>query len=110
MSETGTGTAYIEARGQGTFVIGGELTFETIAAVLAEGRSLFAAHEHIAVDMSEVGEADSAAVALLLEWLSWAYAAGREIEYRNIPQQILAIAEISGAAALLGGGHSSPRT
>jgi len=107
MSGTDTSTAHMEDLGAGAFAIRGDLTFETIAAVLAASQSLFAAHQHIEIDMSEVAQADSAAVALLLEWLSWARGFDRQIQYQNIPQQILAIAQISGIAELLGGGRPS---
>jgi phospholipid transport system transporter-binding protein len=97
----------MEDLGAGAFAIRGDLTFETIAAVLAASQSLFAAHQRIEIDLSEVAQADSAAVALLLEWLSWARGFDRQIQYQNIPPQILAIAQISGVAELLGGERSS---
>jgi len=55
--------------------------------------------------MADVREADSAGLALLLEWLSWARSVDRVLAYENVPPQILAIAQISEATELLGGGE-----
>lgn len=97
----------LEDLGGGRFALNADLTFETVTSILDESKRLFAAHEHIDVDMSEVQQADSAGLALLLEWLSWAQNAGRRIEYRNIPAPIAAIARISEVEALLSGDSRS---
>ncbi len=82
-----------------------ELTFKSATDILAQSQRLFADCEHISVDMSDVQEADSAGLALLLEWVSWARHLDREIVYENIPQQILAIAQISEVTDLLNAGR-----
>ncbi len=92
----------LEDLGDGRFALNADLTFETVTSMLVESRRLFADHEHIDVDLSGVRQADSAGLALLLEWLSWAQSAGRRIDYRNIPAQIAAVARISEVEALLG--------
>ena len=97
----------LEDLGDGRFALNADLTFETVTAMLAESKRLFADHEHVDVDMSGVRQADSAGLALLLEWLSWAQGAGRRIEYRNIPAAIVAVARISEVEALLRGGSAS---
>lgn len=56
----------------------------------------------ITVDLSGVDGADSAAVALLIEWLRRTRARGRRLYLRNIPEQIGKIADISGVSDLLG--------
>lgn len=93
----------LEDLGDGRFALNADLTFETVTALLDRSKRLFAAHEHIDVDMSGVRQADSAGLALLLEWRSWARTAGRRIAYQNIPPQIAAVARISEVEALLSG-------
>lgn len=97
------GNNSLEDLGDGRFALNADLTFETVTSMLVESKRLFADQEHIDIDMAGVRRADSAGLALLLEWLSWAQSAGRRIEYRNIPAQIAAIARISEVDALLSG-------
>ena len=95
------GNTGLDDLGDGRFALNADLTFETVTSMLDRSTQLFAAHEHIEVDLSGVRQADSAGLALLLEWLNWAQSAGRQIEYANIPAQIAAVAQISEVEALL---------
>ena len=97
------GNSGLENLGDGRFALNADLTFETVTSMLDESERMFAANEHISVDMSGVRRADSAGLALLIEWLSRAQSAGRRIEYANIPAQITAVARISEVEALLSG-------
>lgn len=86
----------IEADGAGLRV-SGALTFATVTALLRESRGLIGAGAGpLAVDLSGVTHADSAGLALLMEWLRLARDAGRELEYRAITEQMLAIASAGG--------------
>ncbi len=90
--------------GGGRFAVRSELTFTSATDILEQSKRLFADCERISVDMSDVQDADSAGLALLIEWVSWARRFNREIVYENIPQQILAIAQISEVTDLLNAG------
>ncbi|HEB99345.1 MAG TPA: STAS domain-containing protein, partial [Thiotrichales bacterium] len=50
---------------------------------------------------SGVGRADSAGLALLVEWMREARRQGREIRFLGMPAQMSAIAEVSGLSELL---------
>ncbi len=91
----------LEDLGGGRFAVRSDLTFESATAILTQSKRLFADCERISVDMSDVREADSAGLALLLEWVSWARHVDRKITFENIPQQILAIAQISEVTGLI---------
>ena len=91
--------------GEGRFQLHGALTFETAAAALEQSRQSFAAYDRLTVDLANVEEADSAGLALLLEWVNWARYYVREIRFENIPEQILAIARISEVSELLSAGE-----
>ena len=93
--------------GGGRFAVRSELTFKSATDILEQSKRLFAEYERISVDMSDVQDADSAGLALLIEWVSWARRFDREIVYENIPQQILAIAQISEVTDLLNAGQST---
>lgn len=84
-----------QPQGDGRFRIEGELSFRTAGDALARSRKLFRDYAVIQLDLSGVRRADSAGLALLLEWVNWARHNAREIEFHHIPAQLMAIAEIS---------------
>ena len=84
-----------EALGGGRFAIRGAFGFKTVTAILERSRQLFDEVAVIKVDFSGVSDADSAGLALLLEWVSWARSARREMRFFDIPSQIQAVARIS---------------
>ncbi|MEL7310435.1 MAG: STAS domain-containing protein [Pseudomonadota bacterium] len=90
---------------EGSFTIEGELTFDTVGSLLDFGTKQFEPHSHIVVDLSGVEEADSAGLALLIEWVTWANHSVREMVYENVPERLLNIAAISEVEGLLGAGE-----
>ncbi len=54
------------------------------------------------IDLSAVERADSSALALLLEWRSWADAAKRELRIINVPRSLCVMASLSQIETLLG--------
>jgi phospholipid transport system transporter-binding protein len=84
-----------QPQGDGRFRIEGELGFATAGAALARSRRLFRDHAVIDLDLSGVRRADSAGLALLLEWVNWARNNAREIQFHHIPAQLMSIAQIS---------------
>ncbi len=79
--------------GDGRFVLTGDLSFETAESLLRKSEDMFERHTRIEVDLSGVEKADSAGLALLLEWITWANHTVREIRYVDMPDRILAIAK-----------------
>jgi phospholipid transport system transporter-binding protein len=84
-----------EALGGGRFALRGAFGFTTVTAILERSHVLFDDVAVIKVDFSGVSAADSAGLALLLEWVSWAKSARREMRFFEIPSQIRAVAQIS---------------
>ncbi len=90
------GSFEFTARDAGRFALGGALDFTTATAVLSRGEKLFAGVSGpIEIDLSGVRQADSAGLAVLLEWLGRAARARQTITFRNVPEQLRAIARIS---------------
>jgi phospholipid transport system transporter-binding protein len=81
--------------GGGSFAVSGVLGFATAMEALEASRRLFEDYSRIEIDLSGVVRADSAGLALLLEWVNWARHTAREIRFLNIPAQIVSMAEIS---------------
>lgn len=89
-------------RGDGRFEVLGELTFQTVVAALDRSKTLFAKHSVIDIDLAGVVRADSAGLALMLEWVNWARNHVRDLSFHNIPAQVISIAQISEVEDMLG--------
>jgi phospholipid transport system transporter-binding protein len=89
------GRARLEALGQGRFRVSGVLDAVTVVDVLEQSLERFKAEPQISVDLAGVAEADSAGLALLIEWLRTARQRGQPIQFLNVPAQINALARIS---------------
>ncbi len=88
--------------GDGGCRVEGELTFDTVTSVLMQSEPAFRSGEgELAIDLSGVTRADSAGLALLMEWIRRAKGAKREVRFRQIPEQMLAIARTSDMDSLL---------
>lgn len=85
----------------GRFKLSGVMTFDTVASILRQGEKLFDRHTRIEVDLSGVTETDSAGLALLLEWITWANHTVREIRFTGMPPRIDAIARTTEVDHLL---------
>jgi phospholipid transport system transporter-binding protein len=91
----------LAAAGPGRFELSGDIVFDDAARLLAEGDAAFGSLQQAEVDLARVVRADSAGLALLLEWSVEARAAGRALRYRNMPPAIASLAGISDVAELL---------
>ena len=80
----------------------GALSFHTVTALLKAGEEAIRQGRADVIDLSGVTASDSAGLALLIEWLSLAKAAGRELRYQNIPAQLTQLARLSELEPLLG--------
>lgn len=91
----------LEDLGDGRFVLTGDMTFETAERILRASQAPFEEHTRIEVDLSGIEKADSAGLALLLEWITWANHTVREIRFSEMPERVLAIARTTEVDSLL---------
>ena len=82
------------------FAPAGELTMVSAPAVLEDGRRLARAGD-VVVDFAGVTVADSAALALLLDWMRCARAAGNRLAVRGLPAAMASLAALYDIDALL---------
>ncbi len=75
--------------------VSGPLVFTTVTALLALGSDAIAHDRAALIDLGGVTATDSSGLALLIEWLSIARAAGRTLRFENIPAQMLQLARLS---------------
>jgi len=92
--------AQLRKSDDGRLLVSGELSMKTVPALLAQN-CLRDISGTIEVDLQDVQRADSAGVALLVEWQRTARQQQQDIRFQNIPSQMLAIARLSGVDELL---------
>jgi phospholipid transport system transporter-binding protein len=88
---------------QGRIVVRGELTFATARDARQAGTLVLAGSRapQLVIDCAGVGRADSAGLAVLLDWLAWARRASKPVKLENLPASLVAIARISEVDELL---------
>ncbi len=91
----------LEDLGDGHFAVKGEMTFDTAEKLLRMSEDPFEEHTQLEIDLSGVTDSDSAGLALLLEWVTWANHSVREIRFTGVPDKIRAIARTTEVEGLL---------
>ena len=91
----------LKDHGDGKFSLSGHMGFQTADRILRESETLFEQHTLLEVDLSGVTQTDSAGLALLLEWITWANHTVREIRFTGMPAKIDAIARTTEVDQLL---------
>jgi phospholipid transport system transporter-binding protein len=87
-----------EVSDPGCLALSGALTFESTPGLYRETLKLFQPPGRIdSVDLSGITAADSAGLALLLEWQALQRAASRDLEVRNAPEGLLSLARLAEA-------------
>jgi phospholipid transport system transporter-binding protein len=81
--------------------VSGSLHFTTVSALLPLGVDAIDSGKAAVIDLAGVTGSDSSGLALLIEWLSVAKAAGRALRYENIPSQLHQLARLSEVEELL---------
>ena len=80
----------------GYFVIDGDLTFATIDKQTLKSFSFLKAAKEITIDLSRVSCTDSAGLALMIEWIKYSRHNRTQLRFKNIPEQLLNLAKLSG--------------
>ena len=85
----------------GRFELIGDMSFDTASEILSVSASSFSQHQEVEVDLSRVGRADSAGLALLLEWKAQARQRATAISFVAIPDSLFAIAKTTEVSHLI---------
>ncbi len=83
------------ALGADTYQITSPLTFATVADLLDLSANWWSVAA-VRIDLNSVPKADSAGLALMVEWLEQARRAGRTLVFANIPPTLQALIRVSG--------------
>jgi phospholipid transport system transporter-binding protein len=85
----------------GRYQLEGELSFASVELALRKTAKFFVSPSRMVFDLASVSKADSAGLALLLEWLRQAGSGGVELHYVNLPPQLQAMAHVVGVEDIL---------
>lgn len=91
------------SQGEGCYLVRGELTFATASVAYASGERGLAqsASKRVTLDCSGLTAADSAGLAVLLEWIALARSRGIELRCQALPDFLLRLARISEVEAFI---------
>jgi phospholipid transport system transporter-binding protein len=104
LRESGGHSATFEVLKDERCSVVGPLDFGTVTRLLPLGSAAIAAGQATIIDLRGVADSDSSGLALLIEWVSVAKAAGRSLRYENMPRQLHQLARLSEVDGLLVGG------
>jgi len=93
--------ATITEADNGRLAITGDLSFATVPRLWNRWRSLADGRQALDIDLRAVQRSDSAGLALLIDGLRRAHQTGQSVRFFNIPEQMLAIARVSGLEEML---------
>lgn len=91
----------VDTTAGGRLVLTGPLRLETAARALAEGSAALAGRASAELDLSGITDADSAGLAVLIEWMRLARAEGRTVSFHGAPERLRSLARIGGVEPLL---------
>lgn len=95
--------AIIKRDGAFRFHVEGEMTFATVRQLLNQSEDYFSQPQDLEINLSRVTAADSAGLALLLEWKARAAQAGRQVAVEGLPEAMQSIAHLCRIEPLLNG-------
>ena len=87
--------------GDGRFELSGAMSFETADRILRESAAVLGRYEEVQIDFSGVTDADSAGLALLIEWKSWGARRNLNVRFDALPRSIEAMAKMTDVEHLL---------
>jgi phospholipid transport system transporter-binding protein len=93
----------LENAGDGDWRLTGDLVFGSVSGLLKEVGSRFSGEDTIRIDLAGVTRADSAGLALLVEWLRESERRNKTIHFLNMPEQMRSIARVCGLERILAG-------
>lgn len=94
--------AHMAMASSGVAQVTGALTLATVGALWKSSMDVLAQEESVTIDLSGITHADSAGLALLLEWRRAARLKGRSVRFTHIPAQLRAMARVSSVDEVLG--------
>ncbi|NBV74730.1 MAG: STAS domain-containing protein [Methylococcaceae bacterium] len=80
----------------GYYTLKGSLTFASIDSHAPQPFKFLRGVDSMSIDLSQLQASDSAGLALMIEWIRQSRMSRVKLSFRNIPEQLMALARISG--------------
>lgn len=80
----------------GYFTVEGNLTFASIDKHTLKSFKFLKGIDKICIDLAKVETTDSAGLALMIEWIRYSRMIRAQLSFKNVPEQLLALAKLSG--------------
>lgn len=93
--------ARLRSLGGSRYALEGVLDFQSVPDLIPPGAGMLAGSGPLDLDLVGVHEANSAGLALLLEWLDQAGRRGRSLRFYNLPQSLAHLADLANLGDLL---------
>lgn len=79
----------------GDYFVKGDLTFHTLNKKTIKSYAFLKSSDEIYINLEKVKSADSAGLALMIEWIKLSKLYNTKLTFKNIPQQLLTLANLS---------------
>lgn len=96
----------IEQQGR-KLIVHSAMTVETATALLDQSLPLLTRGQSLELDLSEVSDADSSAISVMLEWLRVANSRQVQLKYSGLPPSLLSLASLYGVLEMIPQGANS---
>lgn len=90
-----------EAIRDDSIILSGPLDFSSAEAVYQRGKTFIQTNNQCIFDLAGVSKSDSAALATLIAWRNYSVKHNKDIQFINLPKQMLSIAHLCGLQDIL---------
>ena len=81
--------------GHGNFSLSSRADFSNVGRLLVNGQEQFIGHKEITIDVSGADCANTAGLALLIEWTTWCQSKGIKLVYEKPQDNLLEIVRVN---------------
>lgn len=82
-------------------LVSGDLDFTSVMSVYKESLVFFVDHYTAVIDFKKVTSSNSAALALIVEWLKYAKTNRKKVKFTNLPEHLLEIVKATDTSPLI---------
>ncbi|RTZ61545.1 MAG: anti-anti-sigma factor [Gammaproteobacteria bacterium] len=82
------------------FAISGDLVFETVPQAERVAKGLLDAGSDAELDLQNIGQVNSAGIALLVDWYARYFKNRRQLHFRNIPSHLQRLIKVNELTAI----------
>ncbi len=87
--------------GHGNFSLSSRADFSNVGRLLVNGQEQFIGHKEITIDVADADCANTAGLALLIEWTTWCQSKGIKLVYEKPQDNLLEIVRVNDVEQVL---------